>query len=154
MKRLFFTLIALWMVGTASAQEVTPPAAAGLKTPVGVKNIPVSPSLDALAERPAQQATELQTLYAALATYEDALARQRPHAAKTPAHCAMILWADSVAAVPMPTLTPDPTVDPNMPIMAPNMGCVPPSDPLKLHPDALISPRPPLKKLPLKFRKP
>ena len=34
----------------------------------------------------------------------------------------MILWADTTATVPMPTLKPDSHVDPNMPIADPDAG--------------------------------
>ena len=156
MKLLIATLAALWVVGTASAQGVTPPtppATPPLKAPIGIKNIPNSPSLNALAGRYAQEASEQPTtLYVqALAAYEAAKAQQRPDTVlPAPAECAMILWADPSATVPMPTLKPDPNVDLNMPILKPNRGCAPsllaPSKPLKPPP---VTP----KELPTKFPK-
>ena len=156
MKLLIATIAALWVVGTASAQGVTPPtppATPPLKTPIGIKNIPNNPSLIALAGRYAQEASEQPTTWyaQALAAYEAAKAQQRPNILlPAPAEGAMILWADPRATVPMPTLEPRPNVDLNMPIVKPNRECVPslrtPSRPLKPPP---VTP----KKLPTKFPK-
>ncbi len=156
MKLLIATIAALWVVGTASAQRVTPltpPATPPLKAPIGIKNIPHSPSLKALSDRYAQEALEQPTTWSAqaLAAYEAAKAQQRPNILlPAPADCAMILWADPRATVPMPTLKPSPNVDLTMPILKPNMGCSPPllapSKPLKPSP---VTP----KELPTKFPK-
>ncbi len=154
MKLLIATLAALWVVGTASAQGVTPPtppATPPLKVPIGIKNIPNNPSLNALAGRYAQEASEQPTTWQALAAYKAAKAQQRPDTVlPAPAHCAMILWVDPSATVPMPTLEPSPNVDLNMPIVKPNRGCtrslLAPSKPLKLSP---VTP----KQLPTKFPK-
>ena len=83
MKLLIATIAALWVVGTASAQGVTPPtppATPHLKAPIGIKNIPHSPSLKALADRYAQEPSEQQPTWStqALAAYEAAKAQQRP----------------------------------------------------------------------------
>ena len=154
MKLLIATIAALWLVGTASAQGVTPPLATPpLKAPIGIKNIPHSPFLNALADRYAEEASEQQTTWStqALAAYEAAKAQQRPNILlPAPTDCAMILWVDSSATVPIPTLTPDPNVDANMPILKPNRECTrslrAPSKPLKPSP---VTP----KELPTKFPK-
>ncbi len=154
MKLLIATIAALWGVGSVSAQSVTPPTPpANLKAPIGVKHIPEHPSPGALADRMAWEPSEQQTTWytQALAAYEAAKARQRPDTVlRAPADCAMILWVDTRATVPMPTLKPGPNVDPNMPIMKPNMGCAPP---LRAPSKRLKPPPVTPKKLPTKFPK-
>ncbi len=62
----------------------------------------------------------------------------------------MIIWADTTATVPMPTLTPDASIDLNMPILKPNMGCAPPA-PTKPRSDSLLSLPELRKNYPMKF---
>ena len=154
MKLLIATIAALWVVGSVSAQSVTPPTPpANLKAPIGVKHIPEHPSPGALADRMAWEPSEQQTTWYAqvLASYEAAKAQRRSDTLlHAPADCAMILWVDTTATVPMPTLKPGPNVDPKMPILKPNMGCtrslLAPSKPLN---PSSVTP----KEVPTKFPK-
>lgn len=162
MKRLFVLLAALCLIGTASAQVVPPivpdtPPTPRFRAPVGIKDIPRQYSEEALSKTP--PAAEMPKVYEeALETYEEVMRQreavpQRPvFPPDAPVDCDMIIWADTTTTAPMPTLTPDPNIDPNMPMLGQDReGCPPPAS-LRRLPDSLRMPQFPLKKYPMKFR--
>ena len=149
MKRLFVTLVALCLAGPASAQGVLPPvpdtsSTPSFRTPPGIKGLPKYYSEDVLWKAPSANKEK------ALNAYQSAMRRRAAFAPSQGVDCAMIIWADTMATAPMPTLTPAPNVDPHMPMLAPDRGCMPPAS-LKRLPDSLRTPQFPLKKHPMKF---
>ena len=145
-------LVALCLAGTASAQGLLPPVPDTLTTPrfrapIGIKDLPryyenapwKTPDTDSQA-----------TYEKALENYKKALRQPTTPLPNKPEDCAMIFWVDTTATVPMPTLPPNPNVEPNMPILTPDMGCTPSSS-LNRLPDSLFTPSLPLKQYPMLF---